>query len=80
MASITNTPLHYFEEAAKIGVSKVNINSDMRFAFRTALEKTLADNPDQFAVVKIMDPVRDPVQAVVEEKIKSFGSEGKAVL
>lgn len=76
----SGTPLHYFEEAAKIGVSKVNINSDMRFAFRTALEKTLADNPDQFAVVKIMDPVRDAVQAVVEEKIKSFGSEGKAVL
>lgn len=76
----SGTPLHYFEEAAKIGVSKVNINSDMRFAFRTALEKTLADNPEQFAVVKIMEPVRQAVQAVVEEKIKSFGSAGKAVL
>ncbi len=76
----SGTPLHYFEEAAKIGVSKVNINSDLRFAFRTALEKTLADNPDQFAVVKIMEPVRAAVQAVVEEKIKSFGSADKAVL
>jgi len=76
----SGTPLHYFEEAAKIGVSKVNINSDMRFAFRTALEKTLADNPEQFAVVKIMEPVRQAVQAVVEEKIQAFGSAGKAVL
>jgi len=58
----------------------VNLNSDLRFAFRTALEKTLADNPEQFAVVKIMEPVRAAVQAVVEEKIKSFGSAGKAVL
>jgi fructose-bisphosphate aldolase class II len=76
----SDTPLHYFEEAAKIGVSKVNMNSDLRFAFRTALEKTLADNPEQFAVVKIMEPVRQAVQAVVEEKIKSFGSVDKAVL
>lgn len=76
----SDTPAHFFEGAAQIGVSKVNVNSDLRYAFRTGLEKTLADNPDQFAVVKIMDPVRDAVQAVVEEKIKSFGSEGKAVL
>jgi fructose-bisphosphate aldolase class II len=75
----SDTPLHFFEDAAKIGVSKVNINSDLRFAFRTALEKTLADNPDQYAVVKIMKPVRDAVQAVVEDKISSLGSAGKAV-
>jgi fructose-bisphosphate aldolase class II len=75
----SDTPLHFFEDAAKIGVSKVNINSDLRFAFRTALEKTLADNPDQYAVVKIMKPVRDAVQAVVEDKISSLGSASKAV-
>lgn len=76
----SGTPAHYFEEAARIGVSKVNMNSDLRFAFRTALEKTLADNPDQFAVVKIMEPVRQAVQSVVEEKIKYFGCADKAVL
>lgn len=76
----SGTPAHYFAEAAKIGVSKVNINSDMRFAFRTGLEKILKDNPDQYAVVKIMEPVRQAVQAVVEEKIDAFGSAGKAVL
>jgi fructose-bisphosphate aldolase class II len=76
----SGTPGHYFAEAAKIGVSKVNINSDMRYAFRTGLEKVLADNPDQYAVVKIMEPVRQMVQAVVEEKIDALGSAGKAVL
>lgn len=76
----SGTPLHYFEEAAKIGVSKVNINSDLRYAFRTNLEKVLADNPEQFAVVKIMGPVRDAIQAVVEAKIQSLGSAGRAVL
>ena len=75
----SGTPLHYFEEAAKVGVSKININSDMRYAFRTTMEQSLKDNPDEFAVVKLMDDVKDAVQAVVEEKIKAFGSAGKAV-
>ena len=76
----SGTPGEYFQKAAQIGVSKVNINSDLRFAFRENLEKILADNPDQYAVVKIMGPVRDAVRAVVEEKIAALGSAGKAVL
>ncbi|MES2875925.1 MAG: class II fructose-bisphosphate aldolase [Patescibacteria group bacterium] len=75
----SGTPLHFFEEAAKIGVSKININSDMRYAFRTTLEKVLADNPKEYAVVKLMPTVYEAVQVVVEEKISAFGSAGKAV-
>ena len=76
----SGTPLHFFERAAKIGVSKVNINSDMRFVFRETLEKVLADNPDEYAVVKLMPTVYEAVQAVVEEKIQAFGSANKAVI
>ena len=75
----SGTPLHYFEDAAKIGVSKININSDLRYAFRTTLEKVLRENPDEYAVYKLMPQVCAAVQAVVEEKIQAFGSVGKAV-
>ncbi len=75
----SGTPGHYFEEAAKIGVGKVNINSDMRYAYRTELEEQLKENPDQFAVIKLMGAVTDAVQKVVEEKIDMFNSAGKAV-
>ena len=76
----SGTPLYYFEEAAKIGVSKININSDMRYTFRKTLEKVLADNPDEYAIVKLMPTVYEAVQDVVEEKINAFGSAGKAVV
>lgn len=76
----SGTPAHFFEEAAKIGVSKININSDMRYVFRKTLEKVLADNPTEYAVVKLMPEVYEAVQQVVEEKINSFGSVGKAVI
>lgn len=74
----SGTPGHYFEEAAKVGVEKININSDMRYTFRKTLEKVLADNPDQYAVVKLMPEVVDAVSEVVVSKIKVFQSEGKA--
>lgn len=76
----SGTPLNFFERAAQIGVSKININSDMRVAFRETLEKVLADNPKEFAIVKLMPTVYEAVEGVVEEKIKAFGSEGKAVV
>ena len=76
----SGTPLHFFEEAAHNGVSKININTDMRVVFRDTLEKVLRENPDEYAVVKLMPQVYEAVQVVVEEKINAFGSAGKAVL
>lgn len=75
----SGTPGHFFEEAAKIGVSKININSDMRKAFRDTLVKALQENPNEYAVMKLMPDVVSAVQAVVEEKITIFGSSGKSV-
>jgi fructose-bisphosphate aldolase, class II len=75
----SDTPGHYFKEAARIGVSKVNNNSDLRYAFRTTLERVLKEHPDEFAIVKIIPPVYDAVQKVVEEKIDTFGSANKAI-
>ncbi len=74
----SGTPAHYFVDAVKIGVTKVNINSDMRIAYRNTLEKVLDDNPTEYAVVKLMRQVEDEVQKVVEEKLDMFNSAGKA--
>jgi fructose-bisphosphate aldolase, class II len=74
----SGTPGHYFEEAVKIGVSKVNINTDMRVAYRKTLEAVLTDNPTEYAVIKLMDTVISAVQAVVESKIDMFNAAGKA--
>jgi fructose-bisphosphate aldolase class II len=77
----SGTPGHYFRDAVKIGVTKVNINSDMRYAYRTTLEKVLKENPDEFSVSKLIaKEVVPAVQAVVESKIEDFNSAGKAVV
>jgi fructose-bisphosphate aldolase class II len=75
----SGTPGHYFIDAVKIGVTKVNINSDMRVAYRRALEKVLAENPNEYSVAKLVGKeVVAAVQAVVESKIDAFNSAGKA--
>ena len=52
----------------------------MRIAFRKGLEKVLEQNPDEYAVIKLMEKVKDEVQQVVEDKIAAFGSSNKAVI
>ncbi len=74
----SGTPLHYFEDAVRIGVSKININSDMRVAYRNTLERVLKENKSEFAVIKLMDQVIAAVQEVVEDKLDAFNAAGKA--
>lgn len=76
----SDTPAEFYEQAVRAGVSKVNVNSDIRYAFRTTLEAQLKANPNEYAVMKLMDKVIDAVQAVVEEKIEHFLSTNKAVV
>lgn len=76
----SDTPGHFFKDAVEIGVTKININSDMRYAYRTELEKQLKEHPEEYAVVKLMEPVIAAVQAVVAEKLTYYNSAGKAVI
>jgi fructose-bisphosphate aldolase class II len=75
----SDTPGHFFASAVKIGVTKININSDMRYAYRTSLEKVLKDEPDEYSVAKLINKSVVPeIQKVVESKLADFNSAGKA--
>ena len=74
----SGTPGHFFQAAAQIGVSKINLNSDMRYAYRTTLEQQLRAHPEEYAIVRLMAPVVRAVQDVVEAHIDLYGSAGHA--
>jgi len=77
----SGTPSHYFESAVRIGVTKININSDMRVTYRQSLEKVLRENPTEFSVAKLVNKhVVPEVQKIVENKMQSFNSVGKALV
>jgi ketose-bisphosphate aldolase len=57
--------------AIRAGVVKINVNTELRLAYRQTLENVLRGS-DEVAIYKIMPPVIAAVQKVVEEKIELF--------
>jgi ketose-bisphosphate aldolase len=70
-------PDEQVKEAVKRGITKININTEMRQAFRDNLEKVMQTDEQEYAMYKIEGPVVEAVQEIVEEKITVFGSAGK---
>jgi fructose-bisphosphate aldolase class II len=85
---ITNVPLvlhgasgipnNEVEKAVKNGICKVNIDTDIRHTFSQTIHEIGAKNMKLKDPRDIMAKVMAEIQAVVEEKIKLFGSDNKA--
>ena len=66
-------------QASKSGVSKVNVDTDLRLAMTGEIRKVFAESPDAFDPRKYLTPARDKVKETVKHKIKNvFGSSNKA--
>jgi fructose-bisphosphate aldolase class II len=67
-----------FKKAIKNGVSVINIDTNLRIAFKNALQKSVNAKMDKIDPRKILAPSTDAMQAEVEKMIKIFGSSNKA--
>ena len=65
-------------EAIRLGVAKVNIDTDMRLAFMASLRESLSVKTTEFDPRKILGPARDSIKDVVKGKMTLFGSSGRA--
>ena len=66
------------KKAIEIGVSKINIDTDVRIAFTKGVSGALKANPDEFDPRKIIGPAREEMKKSIMEKMEVFGSVGKA--
>lgn len=62
------------QEAIKIGIVKININTDLRVAYTSALKKTLSENPEETTPYKIWPEVISAIQKITEDKIRLFNA------
>ena len=67
-----------FKTAIKNGVSVINIDTNLRLAFRRVLLKSLRAKSDIIDPRKILAPSTNAMQAEVEKTIMIFGSNNKA--
>lgn len=65
------------KKAIEIGIVKINVNTELRLAYKEALDKELKEKPEETTPYKMLEPSLEAVKRVVEEKIKLFGSENK---
>lgn len=78
LGNAKGVPDNEIMQAIKNGVSKINIDTDSRISFTAGIRKVLTENPSEFDPRKIMGPGKELMQKTVEQKMKMFGSSGKA--
>ena len=67
-----------FKKAIKNGVSIINIDTNLRLAFKKALQNTVGKDSDVVDPRKILNPATEAMQKEVEKMIRIFGSYNKA--
>jgi len=65
------------KKAIKLGIVKININTELRVAYSEGLKKEIKEHPEEVKPYKILTPAVEEMKKVVAEKIKLFGSAGK---
>ncbi|HHT67819.1 MAG TPA: class II fructose-1,6-bisphosphate aldolase [Limnochordia bacterium] len=65
-------------KAVPFGITKINIDTDLRVAFSQAIKDVLAKNPGEIDPRKILGPARDAMKEVARKKMRLFGSAGRA--
>lgn len=53
-------------------VGKININSELRYAYANKLKQNLKNSPDEYAPYRLLDWSKEEMKKVVEAKIKLF--------
>jgi len=73
----SGTPEEDIKEAIKMGIVKININTELRLAFSGNLRRALNNNTDEIVPYKFLPEAQRSVEKVVGLKINLFGSIAK---
>lgn len=78
----TGIPEEMIKKAISLGVSKINVNTECQLSFASATRAYIEAGKDKlgkgFDPRKLLAPGADAIKETVKEKIKLFGSDGKA--
>lgn len=74
----SGVPEEALKKAVSMGVSKINIDTDVRLAFSKGVRDLVADKPNEYDPRKILGPAKEEMKKSIMEKMEIFGSVGKA--
>jgi fructose-bisphosphate aldolase, class II len=76
MPNARGVPVESIQEAIKLGIRKINVDTDTRLAATATIRKIFTEDPSVFDPREYLGPVRDAIYAVVKARIDAFGSAG----
>ena len=66
-------------QAGKLGVCKINIDTDLRLAMTASVRKFFVEKPEEFDPRLYLGPARDAIKDMVKHKMRNvLGCSGKA--
>jgi fructose-bisphosphate aldolase class II len=65
-------PVPMIQQAIRLGVAKVNVDTDLRLGWLASIRRSLAEEPGQFDPRRILGPARDAMTAIVRQRIRAF--------
>lgn len=74
----SGVPDESVQKAIKLGVCKVNIDTNIREAFVGEMRRVIAKDPNEIDPRKILGPARAATVEIIRQKIRVFGSSNKA--
>jgi len=72
-------PEEHIQKAISLGITKINIDTDLRLAFTAATREFYAKSPKVFDPRKILGSAKEAMKDVVKRKMRLFGSSGKVL-
>ena len=63
-----------FKNAILAGISIIHINTEIRVAYKEALEKYIKENPNEIAPYKILKDAVGAIEEVVYNRLKLFNN------
>ncbi|UCE29391.1 MAG: class II fructose-1,6-bisphosphate aldolase [Candidatus Bathyarchaeota archaeon] len=72
-------PDKHVKKAVSLGISKINIDTDLRLAFTGSIRELLAGSPKEFDPRKILGSAKTAMKKVITSKMRLFGSSAKAL-
>ncbi len=78
LGAAKGVPTEDIKKAISLGITKVNIDTDLRLAFTAGVRELLTLKPENFDPRKIIGAGREAIRQIVKSKIELLGCAGKA--
>jgi len=78
MPNAMGVPIEDLQKAIKLGITKINVDTDGRMVITAAIRKVFSETPEKFDPRDYLKPARDALQKLIAKRMLDFGTNGHA--